>query len=512
MRDVGHTRESTFAALAKGDDVVFHDETTSAALLVIADDGTILSLDRRFGSMWGMPDDVVASSSLDVVARWLEERDDGATVAVAKLLREHERAAGGGELVTPEQVIDWSRAPIVRGGDRGHALVWSFRDTTRYHAATRALRDAENWLRMFAAHNEGAVLELDGDARVVGLWATHAELFATPEAELRGRTLVEILGEEHGALFESRVRAVLATGRPMRFEHALEIRGVRRVITVNAVLITEFEVEAPCVTLLIHDITEHARMRLQLQQAERLASIGRLAAGVAHEVNNPLTYMLINLQRIQRGLRELARPPQGPVVVSDTLRELGQSVDMTLEGTRRVQEIVHDLMRFSRGEHNESRFPVDIHRVLTFTLDLASSELRGRARVVCELGPVPQVLATEVRLGQVMLNLLLNAAQAIPEGDPDRHEIRVVTRTDEHGSAVIEVHDTGTGIPEAVLEQIFEPFFTTKSQGTGTGLGLAICHGITTALGGRIWVESAAGRGSIFRVVLPGVSGVARET
>jgi len=116
---------------------------------------------------------------------------------------------------------------------------------------------------------------------------------------------------------------------------------------------------------------------------------------------------------------------------------------------------------------------------------------------------VPPVLAGEGRLNQVFLNLIVNAAHAIPEGAPDRNEIRLTTRTDDRGRAVIEVHDTGVGIPASDLQHIFDPFFTTKAPGEGTGLGLAICHGITSSLGGEITVESHVGTGSVFRVILP---------
>jgi CheY-like chemotaxis protein len=142
---------------------------------------------------------------------------------------------------------------------------------------------------------------------------------------------------------------------------------------------------------------------------------------------------------------------------------------------------------------------------------MASNEVRHRAQLVRIYGEVPLVKGSEAKLGQVFINLIVNAAHAIPEGRAATNEIKVVTRTDEAGCAVVEIHDTGSGIPHSILPRIFDAFFTTKAVITGTGLGLAICHRIVTAYGGRISVESQVGRGSIFRTVFPPAHGKAAE-
>jgi signal transduction histidine kinase len=180
-----------------------------------------------------------------------------------------------------------------------------------------------------------------------------------------------------------------------------------------------------------------------------------------------------------------------------------EAVQETLTGSHRVSEIVRDLKTFSRGDE-ERRGPVDVHAVLDLCASMARSEIRHRARLVREYGSLPPVQANETRLGQVFLNLIVNAAQAIPEGsDVKDHEIRVTTWRDETGWAVIAVKDTGSGISPENLGRLFSPFFTTKPAGVGTGLGLSICHGIITGMGGRITVESELGRGTVFRVFLP---------
>ena len=225
-----------------------------------------------------------------------------------------------------------------------------------------------------------------------------------------------------------------------------------------------------------------------------------LAAGVAHEVNNPLSFVLGNLELIQRDVARASGQGSG-----GALSEFAERVRDARTGAERVRAIVAELRAFSRVQEQAER-PVDVRAAIHTALAMTNNEIRHRARLVLDLADLPNVMADEGRLGQVLINLLINAAQAIPEGDADSNEIRVVASPDPSGVR-IEVHDTGRGIAPDLLHKIFEPFYTTKAVGAGTGLGLAICHTIVAALGGRIEVESAPGRGTTARVVLPAVSG-----
>jgi two-component system, cell cycle sensor histidine kinase and response regulator CckA len=171
------------------------------------------------------------------------------------------------------------------------------------------------------------------------------------------------------------------------------------------------------------------------------------------------------------------------------------------EGADRVRRIVRDLRLFSRADEDD-RGPVDVTKVLELAVNMTRAELKHRARLVRDYGETPPVLANESRLGQVFVNLLVNAAQAITEGKLEGNEVRLTTRCDGAGRVVIEVRDTGLGIPPEIVSRIFDPFFTTKEVGVGTGLGLAICHGIITGAGGEIQVESEVGKGTTFRVIL----------
>lgn len=227
---------------------------------------------------------------------------------------------------------------------------------------------------------------------------------------------------------------------------------------------------------------------------ERLASIGRLAAGVAHEINTPLSSVIANLALLAEELPKFERAG-GPVrEFEEMLRDAGAAAE-------RVRIIVRDLKTFSRGDE-ERVGPVELRPLIEATINMAFNEIRHRARLVKDYGETSRVEANEARLGQVVLNLLLNATEAIPGGNEASHEIRILTR-DDGNHVLIEVRDSGSGIPAEALERIFDPFFTTKPIGVGTGLGLSICHSIVTGFGGTIEVDSVVGEGTRVRVLLP---------
>jgi PAS domain S-box-containing protein len=250
------------------------------------------------------------------------------------------------------------------------------------------------------------------------------------------------------------------------------------------------------------DVTEQVRAQAQLMVSDRMASVGTLAAGVAHEINNPLAVVLGNLDLAVKDAAEMCAGPNA----SERLAELHEALSDAKEAAQRVRQIVKDLKIFSRAEEDR-RSTVDVHRVLDSTLRMAWTEIRHRANLVKTYGQVPCVDGNESRLGQVFLNLIVNAVQAIPEGHADTNEIRVVTGTDAAGRVVVEIGDTGPGMAPQTLKKLFTPFFTTKPAGVGTGLGLAICQRIVNGLGGEIAVESRPGRGTTFKVALPASQG-----
>ncbi|MBA2538609.1 MAG: response regulator [Deltaproteobacteria bacterium] len=240
------------------------------------------------------------------------------------------------------------------------------------------------------------------------------------------------------------------------------------------------------------DISDRIEMQARLALSDRLASIGTLAAGIAHEINNPLTYVMANIALVIDDV-------EAEIVDHRSVQELlGEARD----GADRIRQIVRGLQMLSRPNEEEIQH-VDVAAVFESTIKMASNELRHRAQLIREFGEVPKVRMNSARLGQVMLNLLVNAAHSIKVGNASLHQIRVRTATAPNGDAVVEVRDSGCGIPREVQSRIFEPFFTTKPIGSGTGLGLSLCHSIVAAAGGKIEVFSEPGQGTTMRVTLP---------
>jgi two-component system NtrC family sensor kinase len=261
----------------------------------------------------------------------------------------------------------------------------------------------------------------------------------------------------------------------------------------------------------------------QLLQSEKLAALGQLAAGVAHEINNPIAFVSSNLGTLKGYIKDMvklldayetanqsiARHPQLQARLDQLKAELeldfvctdaAQLIDESLEGISRVCSIVQDLKSFAHVDAHPEWGPADVHECLDSTLNIASNEIRYKATVVKEYAVLPEIDCLPSQLNQVFLNLLVNAAQAI--SGPNQGTITV--RTARHGEEIlIEIHDTGDGIPPDNLKQIFDPFFTTKPVGSGTGLGLSISYGIIKRHHGRIDVRSEVGRGTSFCLTLP---------
>ncbi len=229
-----------------------------------------------------------------------------------------------------------------------------------------------------------------------------------------------------------------------------------------------------------------AEREAQILRENRLASVGQLAAGVAHEINNPLSYVLGNLEHLDH-------------VIEDA--EAREAVRDALDGANRVRTIVRDLKTYSRDD-DEVLVPVDLEHVLGSALRMVSGEVKAVARLRTEIGPCPAVLASETRLGQIVINLVVNAAHAFGGRNPFQ-EIVVALREDASGDAILEVRDNGPGMSPDVLARVTEPFFTTKPVGVGTGLGLPVCENLVHRFRGRMTITSQLGAGTTVSIVLP---------
>jgi PAS domain S-box-containing protein len=385
--------------------------------------------------------------------------------------------------------VDWNAVAIAGGG-----FLCAAHDIT----ADRTLRDAAGRLRTVLSHAPVILFALDEDGRFTSVEGRDAVATLTrgvDDGHLVGRSAFEVCahlpelvssvrlalaGREHTATiqigsqyFEARYEPVIATGG--------RITGI-----VGALL----------------DVTIHKETELSLRQsevrlleAERLAVLGSLAGGIANQINNALTSTRLSLARLISF--ELAQRPMTPARMHRL--ELLQEAR---EGLARVEHVTQELRAFSRAE-DVPPAPIDLHGIVQAVVGIAAHEVQHRAKLVCDLEPVPHVVGKEPELRQVFLNLLLNAAQAMEDAPGERGEVRVATYTDDAGHAIVEISDTGAGIPAADLPRIFEPFFTTRPRGKGLGLGLSVARDIVTQIHGTITAESEVGRGTRVKVVLP---------
>jgi PAS domain S-box-containing protein len=372
---------------------------------------------------------------------------------------------------------------------------------TLQHSRTReTLRRSQESFHALIERLPDGICVQQGDRLIYVNPALVTLLGCASAEEILGMSTVEIgstfIHPEDRASMPDEVREALNAGKPMAPWEMRLLRKSGGVVPAELSQVPGMFEGRRCLIRSVRDLTERKQMEIQLLRADRMASLGTLAAGIAHEINNPLAYTIANLTHLEAEVL----PGLGlPTHQREDVRKLLSDAQL---GAGRVRDIVRQLKMFSRTDEDARPEPVDIHRVLETAISMASTEIRHRARLVREYTEPLAVSANEGRLGQVFLNLLVNAAQAISEGGVERNEIRVVTRPHADGVA-IEVRDTGSGMSPEHLEKLFEPFFTTKPVGVGTGLGLSICHDIVTGFGGRMEVESEVGKGTTFRVVLP---------
>ncbi len=422
--------------------------------------------------------------------------DDRALVAEAfrRALSEGTEYSIDHRIVLPDGSIRTvhEQSAIERAPDgRPVRVLGTVQDVTEQRRNAEALRRSEELLRQALSAGRMVGYEVDVARMRMTLTENAAEILGVA-GELTQERALEIVHPEDrrrvndhmqraltlGDIEDTQFRIIRAeTGEPIWVEsraHSVRDPG-GRLIALRGVLM---------------DVTERRRSEQEKVFADRMSALGTLAAGVAHEINNPLAAVIANLdlaeRLIERGTPERLKAP---------LRD-------AREGAGRVRVIVRDLRIFARAEEDHREL-VDLHQVLESCLRLAWPEIHPRARLDQQLGPVPPVVGNQARLGQVFLNLLVNAAQAIPEGSAADHRIRVTARTTDSGWAAVEIADTGSGISDTIRNRLFTPFFTTKPVGQGTGLGLSICQRIVSELGGEIRVCSEPGRGSTFTVLLP---------
>jgi PAS domain S-box-containing protein len=447
---------------------------------------------RLHGPLDGIQTTAQIRKKWDVPVVYLSAHSDEATIARAKETAPH------GYLLKPFNERD---------------LRTTIEVALRKHELELKLAVSERWFSTTLDSIGDAVIATDAQECVAYMNPVAEQLTGWKEEDAKGRKIVDVfkLVGADGAPLES------AVGRAIRQGFRLELPPNTQLVSKQGGTTNVNDSAAPIVddrgrvlggVAVFRDVTEHKRLEQRIAVSERLAAIGTLTAGVAHEINNPLAASLANvefaLERLTWLRSEIATHGFGGAHMAVFEEVTGALFDAERAG-QRVRSIVQDLKRFARIEQAE-RTILDLPNVLDVAIKLTEHQVRHVAKVSRQYGTTPLVEANEGQLVQVVVNLIANAAQAIGEGDARNKHIVISTRTDDAGRAELVVRDNGPGIAKPDLAKIFDPFFTTKPIGKGTGLGLSICHSLVTALNGELSVESELGSGAAFKIALPPAS------
>jgi PAS domain S-box-containing protein len=376
--------------------------------------------------------------------------------------------------------------------DLGELSFGYFRDVSGEREVMAALRRSEARFRFLVeAAPDGVVILKRGIIVFINPKAARLLGLTEPDQAL-GRAIASFLPPEDAALTGQRLAAMVRDGTEFPPAEYNLLAEKERVVEIKSV-VCEWE-GAPAVLAFARDVTERKAIERRLVESDRLAALGTLAAGVAHEINNPLTYTQLNAHLVGRALDRMGLP-------DDVLAQLRGYLDDIDHGIARIASITQSLRSFVKVEA-DAREAVDLERVISRALKMVDNDLRHAARLVLELPSLPRVLGNAARLEQVFVNVLINAIKALPPEPAEPHEIRVSA---EHAGdrVTVTIRDTGCGIPAALRGRIFEPFFTTRDVGHGMGLGLSVSKTIVEKLGGDIEVDSTENVGTTVRVLVP---------
>jgi PAS domain S-box-containing protein len=545
-RDRSADREGTLASAGAG---LVASTTRAEAMDVTL--GAALSIDRASSAALIL---TITGQSLHVIAAagdvgseaagWvtdLSKLPDGTRAA----LRPGEYVTATGDAAT--EVTEFLRlpphamvilAPMAAHGDVFGMLVLALerRPADDLSASVTTLADeaaltldqllSRSRLSIVVEHSADALVLADETGLIRFVNPAAATMLGSPVEDLAGCHLWPLVHEDDvAALLDAASSFVRPTPVPCR------IRGNEHAEWTDAEALVEYVSEhdgSRSIVFTAHDVSERHRLELELRHAQKLESVGRLAAGIAHEINTPIQFVgdnvrfldtaFTDLERLLAAYRELVSAAQSngdisialeriegvatEIDIDFVMEEVPVAVSQTLEGISRVAHIVRAMKAFGHpGTEEKSR--ADLNEAIQNTIVVANNEIKYIADVETDLGDLPLVQCHLGDINQVVLNLVVNAAHAIGAADRGRGTIRVGTRLDD-GHAVIEIADTGTGVPAEIADKLFDPFFTTKEVGTGTGQGLALVRTLVTDRhGGTIDFTSTVGVGTVFTVRLP---------
>ncbi len=386
-------------------------------------------------------------------------------------------------------------------------LYEALREVERYAARLEVLMyEARERHRRLMEASLDAVFVLDAVGCVIEVNPVAGRLLGLEPDQLRGLPFDSLAPDQDRLALRKALGDLLARGTMRLDEQGLRSATGNR-LTVQLLGSIQDIGEIRRLLIVAHDLTQKRRLEQQSIQNDRLTAMGVLAAGIAHEINNPTAYVISNLDFLRQWWVELeqhlVKQPSLPASLERGLTEARQLLADCVDGCSRIQDIVRGMRHLSHQGHTDEQTLLDVHSILDSVLHISHGELKHTARLEKEYAPdLPLVLGSEGRLGQVFLNLIVNALQAMRPGSPRDNMLRIRTWASE-GRVHIDITDTGHGIPREALPHIFDPFFTTKPAGVGTGLGLSISHAIVHKMGGELRVESQVGQGTTFSLLLP---------
>lgn len=504
-RDVTERKQAEAALRRSRDELQIILQSVADAIVVQAPDGRIVLVNEAARRIFGITPPMPLRTPEELFHQIRMRDEQGRTLTIDDLPAQRLRHGQSSEprlieLVFPDgrqSCVITRASPVFQDGRVGYYLS-VFQDVTAIREADQQRHLSEDKNRAILDAIPDLVLVLDRSGRVLDVRGAPCQQYR----DWKGQWLRHRLSPRAVELFEARLARAFETGSMQVFEFEREGDDEHQIFEARLIRALPDEVIA-----LVRDVTETREMQARMLRADRMASLGALAASVAHEINNPLTYLLGTLEGIATQLpRSLAACRADslakPFCESTLADQVRDQLAKATEAVHRLRVIAKDLKTFSRAEEERHEL-VNVLEVLETAIGMAWNEIRHRAQLIRDFGAVPPVMGNPARLGQVFLNLLLNAAQAIPEGHVRDHRITVTAGTGAQGEVVISIQDTGVGITPENMPKLFRPFFTTKPASIGTGLGLAISKNIVESLHGSIRVESTPAKGSSFIVTLP---------
>jgi PAS domain S-box-containing protein len=529
-RDITKRKQAEQAL--RDSEALYHSLVESLPLNVFRKDleGRLTFANSLYAKTLGRPmEELLGKSDHDLFPKELADKyraDDRRvteTGCLFETVEEHETPRGERLFV---QVL---KCPVLDSKGKIVGTQVIFWDVTARKRAEEALQNSERRYRQFTEGSQDAIVVANQRGEITLFNAAAQKTFGYSEPEILGQPVTVLMPGEFQESHREGFARYLATRKARVVGRTVELRGRRKNGEIFHLDLTLTALDLPeGVSFLaaIRDTTERHRMQARVMQSEKMASLGMMSAGVAHEINNPLGFVANNLAVLDRDIKglktlldayeashEAIRTTQPDVArkIAHVAEEidlayLSQNLDRILESTRqgvkRVADIVQNLKNFARVDRTAID-RVDIHDAIKTSLEMIQGRLTRRNIIVEErFGKLPPVACSPAQLNQVFLNLLVNAMQAIEATRRPTGRIEISTRA-EDGQVIIEIADDGCGIPPEAVSKIFDPFFTTKKIGEGTGLGLSITHSIVQDHNGEIEVESKPDVGTRFRVILP---------